>query len=92
MELAKHIQLFWEKRQKLAWTLLNIMNNVHHYQTLHNDISPNNVLLHFPPNSPNEVYIGICDGSMAGNFSELKESLYIHESEVGKSRTMRNMR
>jgi hypothetical protein len=57
------------------------MNNVHHCHTLHNDMSSDNVLLHFPPNSLDKVYIGICDWAMAGNFNDLKDSLYIHKSE-----------
>ena len=58
--------------------------------TMHNDMSPDNVLLHFLPNSPDKVYIGICNWAMAGNFNDLKESLYIHESEEAKVRMMRN--
>jgi hypothetical protein len=33
LELARHVQLFQEKRHKPAWTLLNTMNNVHHCHT-----------------------------------------------------------
>jgi hypothetical protein len=53
-------------------------------------MSPDNVLLHFPPNSEDKVYIGICDWAMAGNFNDLKESLYIHESQEPRTRMMRN--
>jgi serine/threonine protein kinase len=66
------------------------MNNVHHCHTLHNDMSPDNVLLHFPPNSEDKVYIGICDWAMAGNFNDLKESLYIHESQEARNRVMQH--
>jgi hypothetical protein len=52
LDTARRVEVFRKKRHELAWTFLNTMNNVHHYHTLHNDISPNNVLLHFPPNSP----------------------------------------
>jgi serine/threonine protein kinase len=75
-------------RHELAWIFLNTMNNVHHCHTLHNDISPDNALLHFPPNFPDKVYIGICNWAMAGNFNDLKESLYIHESEEVKTTFM----
>jgi hypothetical protein len=53
-------------------------------------MSSNNVLLHFPPNSPDKVYIGICDWAMAGNFNDLKESLYIHESQEARNRIMQH--
>jgi serine/threonine protein kinase len=82
--------VFRKKRHELAWTFLNTMNNVHHCHTLHNDMSPDNVLLHFLPNSPNKVYIGICNWAMARNFNDLKESLYIHESQEARTRMMRN--
>jgi hypothetical protein len=66
------------------------MNNVHHCHTLHNNMSPDNVMLHFPPNSEDKVYIGICDWAMAGNFNDLKESLYIHESQEARTSVMCN--
>jgi hypothetical protein len=80
LDTVRRVEVFRKKRHELAWTFLNTMNNVHHCHTLHNNMSPNNVLLHFPPNSPDKVYIGICDWAMAGNFNDLKESLYTHES------------
>jgi Protein tyrosine and serine/threonine kinase len=90
LEAAKRVEVFRKKRHELAWTFLNTMNNVHHCHTLHNDMSPDNILLHFPPDSNDKVYIGVCDWAMAGNFNDLKESLYIHESEEAKARMMRN--
>jgi hypothetical protein len=80
LDIARHVEVFRKKCHELAWTILNTMNNVHHCHTLHNDMSHNNVLLHFPPNSPDKVYISICDWAMAGNFNDLKESLYIHKN------------
>jgi hypothetical protein len=76
LDAARHVEVFRMKRHKLAWTFLNTMNNVHHCHTLYNDMSPDNVILYFPPNSAYKVYIGICDWAMAGNFNDLKESLY----------------
>ena len=32
---------------------------------LHNDLNPNNVILHFPPDRVGAVFIGICDWGMA---------------------------
>lgn len=89
-ETARRVEVFRKKRHELAWTFLNTMNNVHHCHTLHNDMSPDNILLHFPPNSNDKVYIGICDWAMASNFNNLKESLYIHESEEAKTKMLRN--
>jgi hypothetical protein len=88
LELAMRMDVFRKKRHKLAWTFLNIMNNVHHCHAQHNDILPDNVLLHFPLDFPDKVYIGICNWAMAGNFNDLKESLYIHESQEARTRIM----
>ncbi len=46
---------------KLAWAFINIINVVHHFGILHNDLSKDNIMLHFPLNKPHVVYIGICD-------------------------------
>jgi hypothetical protein len=90
LDAAKRVEVFRKKRHELAWTFLNTMNNVHHCHTLHNDMSPDNILLHFPPDVNDKVYIGVCDWAMAGNFNNLKESLYIHESEEAKAKMIRN--
>jgi hypothetical protein len=87
-DTARRVEVFRKKRHELAWTFLNAMNNVHHCHTLHNDMLPDNVMLHFPPNFADKVYIGICDWAMAGNFNDLKESLYIHESQEARTRIM----
>jgi hypothetical protein len=88
LDATRHVYVFWKNRHKLAWIFLNIMKNIHHCHTLHNDISPDNVLLHFRPKSVDKVYINICDSAMAGNFNDLKESLYIHESQEVKTTNM----
>jgi hypothetical protein len=82
--------VFRKKRHELAWTFLNTMNNVHHCYTLHNNMSLDNVMLHFLPNSKDKMYIGICDWTMARNFNDLKESLYIHESQEARTRIMQH--
>jgi hypothetical protein len=61
IDAARRVEVFRKKRHELAWTFFNIMNNVHHCHTLHNDMSPDNVKLHFLPNSTDKVYIDICD-------------------------------
>jgi hypothetical protein len=58
LDTARRVEVFRKKRHKLAWTFLNTMNNVHHCHTLHNDMSPDNVLLHFPPNSLDKGELG----------------------------------
>jgi hypothetical protein len=79
LDTARRVEVFKKKCHELAWTFLNTLNNIHHCHTLHNDMSPENVMLHFPPNSADKVYIGICDWAMAGNFNDLKESLWEHK-------------
>ena len=90
LDIARHVEVFRKKCHKLAWTFLNTINNVHHCYTLHNDMSLDNILLHFLPNSPDKAYIDICNWAMAGNFNVLKESLYIHKSQEARTRMMRN--
>ena len=51
---------FRRKWTELAWALLYIMNEVHKSHNLHNDLSPENILFHFPDNE-SKVYIGVCD-------------------------------
>jgi hypothetical protein len=60
LELEK-ILAFRSKRTKLALSLIIIMDHVHKGKVLHNDSSLSNILLHFPPNYVDRVYIGICD-------------------------------
>jgi hypothetical protein len=45
----------------MAWAFVNIMNVVHHNGILHNDLSKDDMMLHFPPNKLDIVYIGMCD-------------------------------
>ena len=90
LDTARCVEVFRKKLQELAWTFLNTMNNVHYCYILHNDMSPDNVLLHFPPNSKDKVYIGICDWAMAGNFNDFKESLYIHKNQEARNRVMQH--
>jgi hypothetical protein len=88
LDAARHVEVFRKKHHKLAWTFLDTMNNVYHCHTLHNDMSPDNILLHFSPNFRDKIYTGICDWAMVGNFNDLKESFYIHENQEAKTRIM----
>jgi hypothetical protein len=90
LDTARRVEVFRKKRHKLVWTFLNTMNNIHHFHTLYNDMSPDNVMLHFLPNSVDKVYIDICDWAMARNFNDLRESLYIHESQEARTRIIQH--
>ena len=43
------------------WALMYIVDVVHKQDVLHNDLNPNNVMLHFPRDRVGAVFIGICD-------------------------------
>jgi hypothetical protein len=47
LDVARRVEVFRNKRHKVVWTFLNTMNNVHHCHTLQNNMSSNNVMLHF---------------------------------------------
>ena len=48
---------------------------VHMTDNLHNDLSPDNILFHFPADETC-VYIGVCDWGMLSFSSEPMKSLY----------------
>jgi serine/threonine protein kinase len=54
---AEHLRRFWKKRIELVWALLHIMDEVHKSHNLHNDIAPDNILLHFLEEE-SKVYTG----------------------------------
>jgi serine/threonine protein kinase len=57
-------------------SLIITMARVHKSKILHNDISSSNILLHFPPDHVDRVYIGVCDWGMATGFIEDEHSVY----------------
>jgi serine/threonine protein kinase len=59
------------------------MDEVHKSHNLHNDISPENILLHFPADK-SRVYIGICDWDMTTKSMELMKSLYAFTDKNSK--------
>jgi serine/threonine protein kinase len=61
---------------------MNIMVAMSIEDVLHNDLSPNNVLLHFPINDDNVVNIGICDWGLATWTSEVAPSLYGKPNDI----------
>ncbi len=68
-------------RVKLAWTFINIMNVIHHFGILHNDVSKDNIMLHFPLDKLDVVYIGMCDWVKVRCLWEVITSLYGFENE-----------
>ena len=60
-------RLVWFRQQRpyLTWAFLNIMDIVHKNNLQHNDLSPTNILFHFPDDTEGKVYIGICDWGCA---------------------------
>ncbi len=61
---------------KLAWAFINIMNVVHHCGILHNDLSKDNIMLHFLGHKLDVVCIGVCDWGEVGCLQEVTPSLY----------------
>ena len=47
-ESRKRLVAYRKNRVYLAWALMCIVDIVHKHDVLHNDLNPNNVMLHFP--------------------------------------------
>jgi hypothetical protein len=75
-EAQKRLVLYRKKCAHLAWALMNIMAAVSVEDVLHNDLSPNNVFLHFPINDDNVVNIGVCDWGLATWTGKVAPLLY----------------
>jgi serine/threonine protein kinase len=76
MQELEMIKAYRTKAAKLAMSLIITMARVHKSKILHNDISPSNILLHFPPDHVDRVYIGVCNWGMATRFIEDEASVY----------------
>jgi serine/threonine protein kinase len=76
MDMLEKIKAFHTKRAKLAMSLIMTMALVHKKKILHNDMSPSNILLYFPPDHVDTVYIGVCDWGMATRTIEDVPSVY----------------
>jgi len=55
------------------------MDAVHVGGNLHNDLSPDNIMFHFPKDE-SKVYIGVCNWSMTTISKEPMKSLYTFTS------------
>jgi len=60
--------------------LIHIMHAVHDVGYLHNNISLDKIILHFPKDE-SHVYIGVCDWGMTTYASEPPKSLYVFTSQ-----------
>ena len=68
-------------RAKLALSLLIIVEKCHAHGIQHNDLSPGNILLHFPPMDKTKIFLGVCDWGMACHVSKEVASNYGYKSE-----------
>ena len=57
------------------------MDKCHAQNILHNDLSPSNIMLHFPPKKSKNMYIGVCEWGMASRIKEKKASLYGYQKK-----------
>jgi serine/threonine protein kinase len=91
MQQAKRLMAYRRNRTKLAWALICIVDAVQQSSVLHNDITPANVMLHFPNEDGRTVWIGLCDWGMASRINEETHSLYQFKdsSEVRNARARR---
>ena len=69
-----------KNRAYLAWALMCIVDIVHKHDLQHNNLNPNNVMLHFPRDRDNTVFIGVCDWGMSTWMNEEALSNYGKES------------
>jgi hypothetical protein len=87
LDAARCVEVFQKKRHKLAWTFLNTMNNFHHCHICTTTCYPTTSCCIFRRTlrikSTSDLRLG-----HVGNFNDLKESLYIHESQEAKTRIM----
>jgi serine/threonine protein kinase len=76
------VKAYRKNRVKLVLSLLTIMGKFHAENIFHNDLSPSNIMLHFPPEKPENMYIGMCDWGMANIVEEEKSSLYTYQTKA----------
>lgn len=69
-----------KNRVHLAMALLMIMEACHEGEIIHNDLSLQNVLLHFPPMDKTKVFIGVCDWGRCSRAKDEEPSRYGKQS------------
>ena len=57
-----------------------IVDIVHKHDVLHNNLSPNHVMLNFPRDRDDTIFIGVCDWGMSTSMNEVAPSNYGKES------------
>jgi serine/threonine protein kinase len=76
------VKAYRKNQVKLVLSLLTIMGKCHAENILHNDLSPSNIMLHFPLEKPENVYIEACDWGMASRVEEEASLLYGYQTKV----------
>ena len=79
-EWPKRLVAYRKNRAYLAWILMCIVDIMHKHDVLYNDLNPNNVMLHFPRDRDDIVFIGVCDWGMSTWMNEEAPSNYGKES------------
>ncbi len=83
------VEAYRRNRAKLALALIEVIGKCHSFDILHNDLSPSNVLLHFPESDATKVYIGVCDWGLASRVVEKATSLYGYQTVAELERNRR---
>ena len=85
------VMLYQRNRAKLALSLLIIVEKCHTHGLQHNDLSPSNIVLHFPPMGKTKIFLGVCDWGMACRVSKMVASNYNFQvsHEMEKERQLR---
>ena len=75
-ESRKQLVVYRKNRAYLAWALMCIVDVVHKHVVLHNDLNPNNIMLHFPRDRDDTIFIGVCNWGMSTWMNEEAPSNY----------------
>ena len=87
-QLFDQVRQFRAKRVKLAWALIWIMEALHEANVQHNDLSIDNVMLHWE--SDGGLKIGVCDWGCATHSGEEALSLWHSETAEAKEKLRRD--
>ena len=74
-----------KNRAYLAWALMCIVDIVHKHDVLHNDLNLN-VMLYFPRDREDIVFIGVCNWGMSTWMNEEAPSNYGKESTEAEAK------
>ena len=75
-EWRKRLVAYRKNQAYLAWALICIVDIVHKHDVLHNDLNLNNVMLHFPRDRDDIVFIDVHDWGMSSWMNEEAPSKY----------------